>query len=141
MPTLLDHGYDELTPPPEWTSRGYAAVAAHRGGALADHAGPAGDLATPLTWREVRLRPRVTATPRLVLTGGHWCPACVTDVAGYARQAERNTFLAQVVDAHPGAVGMRVTGLRLKADLEGMNGRPPVRTSRCAVEVASQGRP
>ncbi len=34
--------------------------------------------------------------PRLVLTAGHWCPECVTDVLGYVEQAERNPFLAQL---------------------------------------------
>ncbi|RZS66423.1 nucleoside-diphosphate-sugar epimerase [Agromyces ramosus] len=98
MPTLLDHGYDEHTPPPEWTSHDYATVAAHRGGALLTTRFQRGDIASPLTWC-CGFDHEFAASPRLVLTGGHWCPACVTDVAGYARQAERNTFLAQVVDA------------------------------------------
>ncbi len=31
-----------------------------------------------------------------VLHGGHWCPDCVRDSAGYGMQAERNPFLAQI---------------------------------------------
>lgn len=96
VPTLLDHGYDESRHPSEWSAQDYARVAAHRGGRMLSAEVGRGDLATRLTWR-CALGHEFTASPRLVLTGGHWCPTCVTDPAGYERQAERNAFLAQVV--------------------------------------------
>ncbi|MFI7153479.1 hypothetical protein ACIBO2_51930 [Nonomuraea sp. NPDC050022] len=39
------------------------------------------------------------ASPFLILAGGHWCPDCTRDSAGYERQAERNPFFAQLYSA------------------------------------------
>jgi nucleoside-diphosphate-sugar epimerase len=97
-PTTLDHGYDEMKPAAEWSALDYLEVAVHRGGRLTSTEAIRGDIATPLEW-ECAEGHRFAASPRLVLTAGHWCPVCVTDVAGYARQAETNAFLRQVVDA------------------------------------------
>jgi hypothetical protein len=97
-PSTLDHGYDETKSRSEWSSLDYAGVAGHRGGALLTTDVQRGDLATPLTWSCAEGH-EFAASARLVLTAGHWCPVCVMDTAGYARQAERNRFLAQVVDA------------------------------------------
>jgi nucleoside-diphosphate-sugar epimerase len=97
-PTLLDHGYDESKPPTEWSALDYLEAAAHRGGRLTSTDVVPGDIATPLEW-ECADGHRFAASPRLVLTAGHWCPVCVTDVGGYARQAQTNAFLRQVVDA------------------------------------------
>lgn len=98
VPVLLDHGYDEDKDPSKWNESDYAQIAAHRGGSLLSPRVEQGDIATPLTW-SCGFDHEFTASPRLVLTAGHWCPACVRDVAAYPRQAERNAFLAQVVDA------------------------------------------
>jgi nucleoside-diphosphate-sugar epimerase len=98
VPTLLDHGYDESTPPDRWTARDYAGVAAHRGGRLLSIEVPTGDVAAPLTWG-CAAGHEFAASPRLVLAAGHWCPTCLADPAGYPRQAETNAFLAQVVPA------------------------------------------
>lgn len=94
-PTFLDHGYDEGLAPAQWSASVYAGAARFRGGELLSDAVTVGDVATRLRWRcgEGHV---FNASPRLVLTGGHWCPTCVTDVAGYPRQAERNAFLAQL---------------------------------------------
>ena len=54
-----------------------------------------GDVATPLRWR-CAFGHEFAGSPRLILTAGHWCPECVQDAAGYATQAERNPFLAQL---------------------------------------------
>jgi nucleoside-diphosphate-sugar epimerase len=97
-PTLLDHGYDESKPSTEWSALDYLEAAAHRGGRLTSTDVVPGDIATPLEW-ECADGHRFAASPRLVLTAGHWCPVCVTDVGGYARQAQTNAFLRQVVDA------------------------------------------
>jgi len=94
-PTLLDHGYDESKAPNAWTRDDLADAADFRGGALLTEDVPVGAVALPLDWRCAEDH-TFTASPRLVLTGGHWCPTCVTRPTEYARQAERNPFLAQI---------------------------------------------
>lgn len=94
-PALLDHGYDESKSRADWDACDYAQAAAFRGGLLDSTEVTVGDIATPLAWR-CALGHEFTGSPRLILTAGHWCPVCVTDPAGYRRQAEANAFLAQV---------------------------------------------
>ncbi len=94
-PVLLDHGYDETKPPARWDDADYTQAATFRGGQRLGPAARRGDLGTPLLWR-CAFGHLFRASPRLVLVGGHWCPRCVRDPAGYARQAERNPFLAQL---------------------------------------------
>lgn len=96
VPTLLDHGYDESRHPSDWTGADYRAVAAHRGGRMLSAEVTRGDVTSRLAWR-CAFGHEFLASPRLVLSGGHWCPVCVAEPAGYERQAERNAFLAQVV--------------------------------------------
>jgi nucleoside-diphosphate-sugar epimerase len=98
VPTVLDHGYDESTPPAQRTARDYVEVAAHRGGRLLTTDVTSGDDATRLSWA-CGFGHEFRASPRLVLTAGHWCPVCVADPENYARQAQANAFLAQVVGA------------------------------------------
>ncbi|MFC4561322.1 NAD-dependent epimerase/dehydratase family protein [Nocardiopsis mangrovi] len=101
-PSHLDHGYDEGKIPSTWTSLDYSEAAAFRGGRLLTTDVTTGDIATPLVWR-CAFDHVFAASPRLVLTAGHWCADCVRDPAGYARQAERNPFLAQIEnDYQPG---------------------------------------
>lgn len=92
---LLDLGYDEDKDPTTWTAADYRDVAAFRGGHLLSEDVGTGQVATPLLWR-CALGHTFAASPRLILTGGHWCPECVRDPAGYAEQAELNPFLAQL---------------------------------------------
>ncbi|MGC5172480.1 NAD-dependent epimerase/dehydratase family protein [Microbacterium sp. DT81.1] len=94
-PTPLDHGYDETKSPTSWTALDYLEAAAFRGGELLSVTVVPGDFRTPLTWR-CAFDHVFAASPKLVLTAGHWCPDCVRDPAGYSRQAERSAFLAQV---------------------------------------------
>ncbi|WKK70497.1 hypothetical protein Q0F99_11560 [Rathayibacter oskolensis] len=94
-PVLLDHGYDESVPAAQWDERLLAGAAGFRGGELLSPAVEPGDIATPLRWRCASGHD-FTGSARLVLTAGHWCPVCVRDVVGYAEQAERNRFLAQL---------------------------------------------
>jgi nucleoside-diphosphate-sugar epimerase len=98
VPTFLDHGYDEDKDPAKWNESDYEQVAAHRGGALLSPRVDQGDIATPLTW-SCGFGHEFAASPRLVLTAGHWCPVCVREVDAYPRQAERSAFLAQLADA------------------------------------------
>ncbi|MGV0680629.1 MULTISPECIES: NAD(P)-dependent oxidoreductase [Mycobacteriaceae] len=94
-PSLLDHGYDESKEPAEWTDADYAAAADFRGGQLLSTDVITGDIATPLAWR-CGTGHEFEGSPRLILRGGHWCPECVKDTAGYRAQTQRNHFLAQL---------------------------------------------
>lgn len=94
-PTNLDHGYDESKRPTAWTVADYASAAQFRGGQIISAEVTPGDIATPLSWNCAQGH-EFTGSPRLILRGGHWCPTCVLDTAGYQRQAERNQFLAQL---------------------------------------------
>ncbi|MEU1972695.1 NAD(P)-dependent oxidoreductase [Microbacterium sp. NPDC019599] len=93
--TLLDHGYDESLPREAWDADVMRGAARFRGGWLVSPDVRTGDVATPLVWR-CALGHVFAGSPRLVLTGGHWCPSCVRDSADYARQAEHNAFLRQL---------------------------------------------
>jgi nucleoside-diphosphate-sugar epimerase len=95
VPSLLDHGYDETKAPTSWDTLDYAEAAAYRGGRLLSADVPIGDIGTPLVW-SCAFGHSFAASPRLVLTAGHWCPECVRDSAAYTIQAERNPFLAQI---------------------------------------------
>lgn len=97
IPTSLEHGYDESLSPDEWDTALLAGAAEFRGGRLVDEV-VAGTAAIPTHW-ECADGHRFAASPKLVLTGGHWCPDCVTRPAEYRRQAERNPFLAQLAEA------------------------------------------
>ncbi len=92
---LLDHGYDESKDAAEWSASDYEGVAAFRGGRLVTAQPVVGDIATPLEW-ECAEGHAFSGSPRLILTGGHWCPECVKRSAAYGEQAARNAFLAQL---------------------------------------------
>lgn len=94
-PSYLDHGYDESKAPAQWTTLDYIEAAAFRGGELLTLQDGAASPTTPHVWR-CAFGHIFAASPRLVLTAGHWCPDCTRDSAGYERQAERNPFLAQL---------------------------------------------
>jgi nucleoside-diphosphate-sugar epimerase len=97
-PSFLEHGYDESKSQKDWIGLDYIEAAGFRGGELVSVDITRGDVATPLLWR-CAFGHVFAASPRLVLTAGHWCPDCVRDSAQYARQAERNPFLAQLEGA------------------------------------------
>ena len=93
--TYLDHGYDEGVARKKWNAALYKDAAASRGGTLLTEDPRAGDIVSALRWR-CGLGHEFSASSRLVLTGGHWCPECTRDTAGYAAQAVHNSFLAQL---------------------------------------------
>jgi nucleoside-diphosphate-sugar epimerase len=93
-PVLLEHGYDESVPRTRWKRSILQAAARFRGGALVGSDSTV-DHATPVDWSCADGH-RFSGSPRLVLGAGHWCPTCVTDTAGFERQAERSPFLAQL---------------------------------------------
>lgn len=95
VPSLLEHGYDETKDPATWNRADLADAADFRGGQLLSADVTTGAIAISVTWKCANGH-EFEASPRLVLRCGHWCPECVLDTAGYARQSERNQFLAQL---------------------------------------------
>lgn len=94
-PTLLDHGYDESKPSALLDLGDIQGAAAFRGGTCLSSSMTPGDLYTPLTWA-CHLGHRFTATPNLILKGGHWCPECERSAWDYAAYADYSPFHAQV---------------------------------------------
>ncbi len=94
-PTLLDHGYDESKETEQWTRIDLAQAADFRGGELLSKSFEPGRPRSPVQWR-CAAGHEFTGSPWLILKTGHWCPECVKDPAGYAEQAVRNHFLAQI---------------------------------------------
>lgn len=72
----LDHGYDEQKPQSLFTIKDMQRAAAFRGGKCLSESMVQGDWDTPLEW-ECAEGHRFTASPRLILLGGHWCPECM----------------------------------------------------------------
>lgn len=104
----IDHGYDESKPESELSLEDIKKAAEFRGGiCLSDH------MATG-NWRE-KLRFRCafghefSASPRLVLEGGHWCDRCERESWNYYERAKRDPFFAQVwTPLHPADEPARV---------------------------------
>ena len=92
-PSLLDHGYDEAVDPAHWTSATLEAAAAFRGGHCR-----ATRMETPFKLLEwvCASGHHFKATANLVLKGGHWCPVCMLNPAGYDDVAAHNPFMRQV---------------------------------------------
>lgn len=90
-PTRLDHGYDETKS--ELTIDDIRRAAEFRGGKCLSTAMDGMD--SPLQW-QCAFGHEFTATPRLVLKGGHWCEHCLPAPWRYDAEARVNPFLAQV---------------------------------------------
>jgi len=91
----IDHGYDETKPESELSLADLKQAAAFRGGECLSKSMTEGDMRTPLTFR-CAFGHAFTASPRLVLEGGHWCPVCERESWNYQKMAEVNPFFAQV---------------------------------------------
>lgn len=94
-PTYLDHGYDESKPKSALDIEDMRKAAGFRGGRCISATMRTGDLTTPLEW-ECQFGHRFTASPSLVLLGGHWCPECLPLPWNYDKIAQGNPFFAQV---------------------------------------------
>lgn len=90
----IDHGYDESKPECELTLEDVRKAAALRGGVLLSEHMERGDWNTKLTFR-CAFGHTFEASPRLVLEGGHWCPACEKKSWNYGERAKRDPFFAQ----------------------------------------------
>ncbi|MCR9104293.1 MAG: NAD(P)-dependent oxidoreductase [Gammaproteobacteria bacterium] len=93
----LDHGYDESLEPAQWRLTDMQAAAEFRGGRCLSSTMSAGDIFQPLHWQCWRGHD-FELSPNTVLHGGHWCPQCAPQVAGwdYDTEASHNPFFAQV---------------------------------------------
>ncbi|MBO7408934.1 MAG: NAD(P)-dependent oxidoreductase [Paludibacteraceae bacterium] len=103
-PVLLNHGYDESKPMEEFTLADMKKAAEFRGGKCLSKKMTKGDWDTPLEW-ECAEGHKFSASPRLILLGGHWCPECFPwpyksqkDARPWQwdREAKRNPFFAQL---------------------------------------------
>jgi nucleoside-diphosphate-sugar epimerase len=91
----IDHGYDEDKPESELNLYDIKEAAKFRGGEyLSD------DMQTGNWMEKLRFRcafgHEFEASPRLVLEGGHWCPACERESWNYYGRAKVDPFFAQV---------------------------------------------
>lgn len=73
-------------------------AAAFRGGKCLSDSMEQGNISAPLTW-ECSSGHTFTASPRLVLHAGHWCPYCDINSADYSELGNSNSFLGQVIAA------------------------------------------
>ena len=79
---------------PCWTGED-AGPARFRGGECVSDRMVTGDWTGKLTFR-CAFGHDFTASPRLVLEGGHWCPQCERESWNYAARAKVDPFFAQV---------------------------------------------
>ena len=93
----LDHGYDESLEPTQWCIDDMQGAAEFRGGRCLSAEMTAGAIFLPLRWQCWRGH-NFELSPNTVLRGGHWCPQCAPQVAGwdYDEEARHNPFFAQV---------------------------------------------
>ena len=103
-PVILDHGYDESKPMEEFTIDDMRSAAAFRGGKCLSDSMIKGDWDTPLEWCCAQGH-TFSASPRLILLGGHWCPECFPYPYPWEKEnrpwhfdaeARRNPFFAQL---------------------------------------------
>jgi nucleoside-diphosphate-sugar epimerase len=91
----IGHGYDETKPESELTLADVRGAAVFRGGACLSDEMATGDWQSRLAFRCAFGHP-FTASPRLVLEGGHWCPQCERESWNYAARAKVDPFFTQV---------------------------------------------
>ena len=106
-PVRLDHGYDESLPEDRITlgmleqaaqfRGGHCLSAINKRGLLGKSPDPdsVADIDKPMEWT-CHEGHKFTATPRLILLGGHWCPQCFGPDADYDAIAASNPFFSQV---------------------------------------------
>lgn len=93
----LDHGYDETKPEAELELADMKKAAQFRGGKLLSQEMKKGDWAGKLKF-QCQFGHEFSASPRLILEGGHWCPECERRSWNYGKRAKGDPFFAQVWD-------------------------------------------
>ena len=97
----MNHGYDETKTEQSLTLVDVQGAARFRGGQCTSSAMAVGEWRTPLDF-QCAFGHSFSATARLVLEGGHWCPHCERDSWNYAERANMDPFFAQVwTPLHP----------------------------------------
>ncbi|GGE31592.1 epimerase [Pullulanibacillus camelliae] len=91
----IDHGYDETKPESELDLSDMKGAATFRGGECLSNIMNKGDWRSKLNFK-CAFGHKFTASPRLVLEGGHWCPHCERDSWNYSARAKVDPFFAQV---------------------------------------------
>jgi len=90
----IDHGYDESKRLEDLTVEDLQQAAAFRGGKLLSTS-YSGNPEEKLEW-ECHKGHRFSATPKLILLGGHWCPVCLPPAWDYDDLSAHSPFFAQV---------------------------------------------
>ena len=91
----IDHGYDESKPESELSLEDMRGAAEFRGGELLSEEMKTGDWRSKLNFR-CAFGHEFSASPRLILEGGHWCPECERRSWNYGKRAKVDPFFAQV---------------------------------------------
>ncbi|MDY6348183.1 MAG: NAD(P)-dependent oxidoreductase [Bacteroidales bacterium] len=92
--THVSHGYDEQKALSQLSIDDLRAAAAFRGGHLVSE-DYSGNPEEKLSW-QCHKGHQFTASVKLILEGGHWCPECLSPDADIAEQARHSPFLAQI---------------------------------------------
>ena len=95
---MVSHGYNEGKDTALLSLKDMSSAAAFRGGKCLSGSMKPGDISSPLLW-ECSSGHTFSASPRLILHAGHWCPYCDINSADYSALGERNSFLEQVITA------------------------------------------
>lgn len=92
---MLDHGYDETKPERELSLEDVKSAAIFRGGSCTANTMEKGNWNHKLEF-VCAFGHRFSASPRLVLEGGHWCNECERKSWNYGIRATKDPFFAQV---------------------------------------------
>ncbi|OHS95895.1 nAD-dependent epimerase/dehydratase [Tritrichomonas foetus] len=95
---ILNHGYNEKKQLDQLDLNDLRQAAKFRGGHLVSNEMITGDLQTKLEWKCGTCEKTFTASPALIILGGHWCPSCIIPLKewNYDYVAKTNPFFAQV---------------------------------------------
>ncbi|NQX47987.1 NAD(P)-dependent oxidoreductase [Paenibacillus tritici] len=91
----LDHGYDENKPAEQLNLEDLKGAAKFRGGECLSTDMTTGDWTRKLDFK-CAFGHTFSASPKLVLEGGHFCPQCERESWNYKERAKREPFFAQV---------------------------------------------
>ncbi|MNZ57633.1 hypothetical protein D3C78_756180 [compost metagenome] len=91
----IDHGYDETKAESSLELYDVKEAAKFRGGECLSGEMETGNWRDKLTFK-CAFGHKFTASPKLVLHGGHWCPECERESWNYSERAKVDPFFAQV---------------------------------------------
>ncbi len=92
----VSHGYNEKKDTTLLDLEDMSNAAAFRGGKCLSSSMEQGNISAPLIW-ECSSGHSFSASPRLILHAGHWCPYCDIDSARYSELGSENRFLGQIM--------------------------------------------